>query len=132
LAAGNTVILKPAEETPLTALRLGELALEAGIPPGVLNVVPGFGPTAGGALVAHAGVNGVAFTGETTTGRLIMQNAARSLKTVSLELGGKSPNIVFADADHEAAAQGTVFVIFYIKWAVCTACFPLFVDGGMH
>src|SRR5712664_460813 len=76
LAAGNTVILKPAEETPLTALRLGELALEAGIPPGVLNVVPGFGPTAGASLVAHAGVNGVAFTGETTTGKLIMQNAA--------------------------------------------------------
>ena len=132
LAAGNTVILKPAEETPLTALRLGELALEAGIPPGVLNVVPGFGPTAGGALVAHAGVSGVAFTGETTTGRLIMQNAARSLKKVSLELGGKSPNIVFADADQEAAARGTVFGIFYNKGEVCTAGSRLFVERGVH
>ncbi|HYR51181.1 MAG TPA: aldehyde dehydrogenase family protein, partial [Candidatus Dormibacteraeota bacterium] len=120
LAAGNTVILKPAEETPLTALRLGELALEVGIPPGVLNVVPGFGPTAGASLVAHAGVNGVAFTGETTTGKLIMQNAARSLKKVSLELGGKSPNIIFADADQDAAARGTVFGIFYNKGEVCT------------
>ena len=132
LAAGNTVILKPAEETPLTALRLGELALEAGIPPGVLNVVPGFGPTAGGALVAHAGVSGVAFTGETTTGRLIVQNAARSLKKVSLELGGKSPNIVFADADQEAAARGTVFGIFYNKGEVCTAGSRLFVERGVH
>ena len=132
LAAGNTVILKPAEETPLTALRLGELALEAGIPPGVLNVVPGFGPTAGGALVAHAGVSGVAFTGETTTGRLIMQNAARSLKKVSLQLGGKSPNIVFADADQEAAARGTVFGIFYNKGEVCTAGSRLFVERGVH
>ena len=132
LAAGNTVILKPAEETPLTAPRLGELALEAGIPPGVLNVVPGFGPTAGGALVAHAGVSGVAFTGETTTGRLIVQNAARSLKKVSLELGGKSPNIVFADADQEAAARGTVFGIFYNKGEVCTAGSRLFVERGVH
>jgi len=132
LAAGNTVILKPAEETPLTALRLGELALEAGIPPGVLNVVPGFGPTAGASLVAHAGVNGVAFTGETTTGKLIMQNAARSLKKVSLELGGKSPNIIFADADQDAAARGTVFGIFYNKGEVCTAGSRLFVERSIH
>src|SRR5882762_6426042 len=118
LAAGNVAILKPAEETPLTALRLGELALEAGIPPGVLNVVPGFGPTAGGALVSHPGVNGIAFTGETTTGKLIMQNAARTLKKVSLELGGKSPNIVFADADLEAASRGSVFAIFFNKGEV--------------
>ena len=132
LAAGNTVILKPAEETPLTALRLGELALEAGLPPGVLNVVPGFGPTAGAALVAHGDVNGVAFTGETTTGKLIMQNAARSLKKVSLELGGKSPNIIFADADQEAAARGTVFGIFYNKGEVCTAGSRLFVERPIH
>jgi len=132
LAAGNTVILKPAEETPLTALRLGELALEVGIPPGVLNVVPGFGPTAGASLVAHAGVNGVAFTGETTTGKLIMQNAARSLKKVSLELGGKSPNIIFADADQDAAARGTVFGIFYNKGEVCTAGSRLFVERPIH
>jgi acyl-CoA reductase-like NAD-dependent aldehyde dehydrogenase len=108
LAAGNCVVLKPAEETPLTALRLGELALEAGLPPGVLNVVPGFGPTAGAALVAHPGVAGIAFTGETTTGQLIMQNAAKTLKKVSLELGGKSPNIVFDDADLEAAGRGAM------------------------
>jgi len=132
LAAGNTVILKPAEETPLTALRLGELALEAGIPPGVLNVVPGFGPTAGASLVAHAGVNGIAFTGETATGRLIMQNAARSLKRLSLELGGKSPNIIFADADQDAAARGTVFGIFYNKGEVCTAGSRLFVERPIH
>src|SRR5205823_1262731 len=96
---GDLIGAKAAELAQLTALRLGELALEAGLPPGVLNVVPGFGPTAGAALVAHGDVNGVAFTGETTTGKLIMQNAARSLKKVSLELGGKSPNIIFADAD---------------------------------
>jgi len=132
LAAGNTVILKPAEETPLTALRLGELALEAGIPPGVLNVVPGFGPTAGAALVAHPGVNGIAFTGETTTGRLIMQNAARSLKRVSLELGGKSPNIIFADADQEAAARGTIFGIFFNQGEICTAGSRLFVERPIH
>jgi aldehyde dehydrogenase (NAD+) len=132
LAAGNTVILKPAEETPLTALRLGELALEAGIPPGVLNVVPGFGPTAGAALVAHPGVSAIAFTGETTTGRLIMQNASRTLKKVSLELGGKSPNIVFADADLEAASRGSVFAIFLNKGEVCTAGSRLFVERSIH
>jgi acyl-CoA reductase-like NAD-dependent aldehyde dehydrogenase len=132
LAAGNTVVLKPAEETPLTALRLGELALEAGIPPGVLNVVPGFGPTAGAALVAHPGVAGIAFTGETTTGQLIMQNAARTLKKVSLELGGKSPNIVFADADIDAASRGSMMAIFYNKGEVCTAGSRLFVEKGVH
>ena len=132
LAAGNTVVLKPAEETPLTALRLGELALEAGIPPGVLNVVPGFGPTAGAALVAHPGVAGIAFTGETTTGQLIMQNAARTLKKVSLELGGKSPNIVFADADIDAASRGSMMAIFYNKGEVCTAGSRLFVEKGIH
>jgi acyl-CoA reductase-like NAD-dependent aldehyde dehydrogenase len=132
LAAGNAVVLKPAEETPLTALRLGELALEAGIPPGVLNVVPGFGPTAGAALVAHPGVAGIAFTGETTTGQLIMQNAARTLKKVSLELGGKSPNIVFADADIEAASRGSMMAIFYNKGEVCTAGSRLFVERSVH
>ena len=132
LAAGNTVVLKPAEETPLTALRLGELALEAGLPPGVLNVVPGFGPTAGAALVAHTGVAAIGFTGETTTGRLIMQNAARSLKKVSLELGGKSPNLVFADADLDAATRGSIFAIFYNKGEVCTAGSRLFVERSVH
>lgn len=132
LAAGNTVVLKPAEETPLSALRLGELALEAGIPPGVINVVPGFGPTAGATLVAHPGVAAIAFTGEATTGQLIMQNAARTLKKVSLELGGKSPNIVFADAELEAAARGAMFAIFYNKGEVCTAGSRLFVEKSVH
>ena len=132
LAAGNAVVLKPAEESPLTALRLGELALEAGFPPGAFNVVPGFGPTAGAALVAHPGVAGIAFTGETTTGQLIMQNASKSLKKVSLELGGKSPNIVLEDADMEAAARGAMSAIFYNKGEVCTAGSRLFVQKGAH
>ncbi len=132
LAAGNAVVLKPAEESPLTALRLGELALEAGLPPGALNVIPGFGPTAGAALVAHPGVAGIAFTGETTTGRLIMQNGAGSLKKLSLELGGKSPNIVLEDADMEAASRAAMAAIFYNKGEVCTAGSRLFVAKGAH
>src|SRR5439155_26235254 len=99
LATGNTVVIKPAEQTPLTALRLGELCLEAGIPEGVVNVVPGFGPTAGAALVRHADVDKITFTGEYITGQTIMREAAGTLKRVSLELGGKSPNIVFADSN---------------------------------
>jgi acyl-CoA reductase-like NAD-dependent aldehyde dehydrogenase len=132
LAAGNCAILKPAEETPLTALRLGEIALEAGLPPGVLNVVPGFGPTAGAALVAHPGVAGIAFTGETTTGQLIMQNASKSLKKVSLELGGKSANVVLDDADLEAAGRAAMHAIFYNKGEVCTAGSRLFVAKGVR
>jgi acyl-CoA reductase-like NAD-dependent aldehyde dehydrogenase len=132
LAAGNAVVLKPAEESPLTALRLGELALEAGFPPGALNVVPGFGPTAGAALVAHPGVAGIAFTGETSTGRLIMQNASKTLKKVSLELGGKSPNIVLEDADMDVAARAAMAAIFYNKGEVCTAGSRLFVAKGAH
>src|SRR5213082_4260067 len=107
LAAGRTVVLKPAEQTPLTALRVAALAQEAGFPDGVLNVVPGFGPTAGAALSSHMDVDKVSFTGEYTTGQLIMTAAAQSnLKRVSLELGGKSPNIVFADDDLDAAVEG--------------------------
>jgi aldehyde dehydrogenase (NAD+) len=132
LAAGNCVVLKPAEETPLTALRLGELALEAGLPPGVLNVVPGFGPTAGAALVAHPGVAGIAFTGETSTGQLIMQNASKTLKKLTLELGGKSPNIVLEDADLEAASRGAMHGIFYNKGEVCTAGSRLLVSKAVH
>jgi len=132
LAAGNCVVLKPAEETPLTALRLGELALEAGFPPGVLNVVPGFGPTAGAALVAHPGVAGIAFTGETSTGQLIMQNAAKTLKKLTLELGGKSPNIVLEDADLEAASRAAMHAIFYNKGEVCTAGSRLLVSKAVH
>ena len=121
LAAGNTLVLKPASATPLTAIRLGELALEAGIPPGVLNVVPGPGAEVGEAIAAHPGVDKVAFTGETATGRRIAEVAAQSLKRVSLELGGKSPNVVFSDADLDAAVIGSLWAIFYSAGQSCEA-----------
>src|SRR6185503_3568398 len=132
LAAGNTVILKPASETPLTALRLGELALEAGLPPGVFNVVPGHGSTAGAALVAHPGVAGIAFTGSTATGQLLMQNGASTVKKLSLELGGKSANIVLDDADLDVASRGAMSAIFYTKGEVCTAGSRLVVTKSAH
>ncbi len=128
LAAGNTVVLKPAEQTPLSALRLGELLTEAGLPPGVVNIVPGAGPVAGAALAAHPGVNRLAFTGSTGVGRAIMRASADLPRPVSLELGGKSPNVVFADADLEAAAKGAVLGIFYNKGEACTAGSRLFVE----
>ncbi len=112
LAAGNTAILKPASYTPLTAIRLAQLALEAGIPPGVLNVVTGPGGTAGAAIAAHDGIGKVAFTGETTTGQEIMRLASGNVKKISLELGGKSPNIVFADADLEKFALESPYSVF--------------------
>ena len=121
LAAGNTLVLKPASATPLSALRLGELALEAGIPAGVLNVVPGPGGEVGEAIAAHPGIDKVAFTGETATGRLIATAAAQTLKRVSLELGGKSPNIVFADADMDAAVLGSLWAIYYAAGQSCEA-----------
>lgn len=121
LAAGNSMVLKPASATPLTALRLGELALEAGIPPGVLNVIPGPGTEVGEAIAAHPGIDKVAFTGETSTGRRIAAVAAESLKRVSLELGGKSPNIVFADADLDAAVIGSLWAIYYAAGQSCEA-----------
>ncbi|MYL07620.1 MAG: aldehyde dehydrogenase family protein, partial [Gemmatimonadales bacterium] len=129
---GNTVVLKPAEQTPLTALRLGELAGEAGFPPGVLNVVPGFGETAGAALVRHAGVDTITFTGSTEVGRIIMREAAETLKKVSLELGGKSPNIVFADADLDVAVQGASMGVFYGKGEVCAAGSRILVERAVH
>ena len=132
LATGNTVVLKPAEQTPLTALRLAEICQEAGLPGGVLNVVPGYGPTAGAALVRHPGVDKIAFTGETRTGVEIMREAAGTLKKVSLELGGKSPNIVFADADLDAAVRGAHAGIFYGKGEVCAAGSRLFVEESVH
>jgi acyl-CoA reductase-like NAD-dependent aldehyde dehydrogenase len=132
LAAGDTVVLKPASESPLTALRLGELALEAGIPPGVLNVVPGGGSTAGAALVAHPGVAGIAFTGSTETGQRLMQNGAQTLKKLSLELGGKSANIVLEDADLELASRSAINAIFYNKGEVCTAGSRLLVAPGVR
>ena len=132
LALGNTVVLKPAEQTPLTALRFAELCQEAGLPEGVLNVVTGFGPTAGAALVRHPGVDKIAFTGETNTGKEIMRNAADTVKRLSLELGGKSPNIVLADADLEAAVRGCTTGIFYGKGEVCAAGSRLLVEASVH
>ena len=132
LACGNTVVLKPAEQTPLTALRLGELASEAGFPPGVLNVVPGYGERAGAALVRHPGVDAISFTGSTEVGRTIMREAAGTLKKVSLELGGKSPNIVFADSDLRAAVKGASMGIFYGKGEVCAAGSRILVERSVH
>ncbi len=131
LAAGCTVILKPAEQTPLTALRLGELALEAGIPAGVLNVVPGFGD-AGAALVEHPYVDKVAFTGSTEVGKLIVRGATVNLKKVSLELGGKSPQIVLPDADLDAAAASIAAGIFFNQGQTCTAGSRLYAHASIH
>jgi betaine-aldehyde dehydrogenase len=132
LAAGNTTILKPASYTPLTALRLGELALEAGLPPGVVNVITGPGGSAGAALAAHAGVGKVAFTGETTTGQEIMRLAANNVKKISLELGGKSPNIVFADADLEKFAASAPYAVFDNAGQDCCARSRIFVEASVH
>jgi acyl-CoA reductase-like NAD-dependent aldehyde dehydrogenase len=132
IAAGNTVVLKPASLTSLTAFRLGELALQAGIPAGVVNVISGPGASIGSYLAGHPGINKVAFTGETATGRLIMQLASQTMKRVTLELGGKSPNIVFEDADLEAAVNGSVYSIFYNAGQSCEARSRLFVQESVH
>ncbi|HET8947771.1 MAG TPA: aldehyde dehydrogenase family protein, partial [Candidatus Polarisedimenticolia bacterium] len=132
LAAGNTMVLKPAKETPLTALVIAELALEAGLPPGVLNVLPGRGAVAGQALVEHPRVSKIAFTGSTEVGRDIMRRGADSLKRLTLELGGKSPNVVFADADLDMAVRGASNGIFYNKGEVCTAGSRLFLEESVH
>ena len=132
LCCGNTCVLKPAEQTPLTALRLAELVREAGFPSGVVNILPGFGPTAGGALVHHPDVNRIAFTGSTEVGRIIQREAAGTLKGVSLELGGKSPNVVFADADIEAAVKGAVQGIYFNQGEVCCAGSRLLVEEKVH
>jgi acyl-CoA reductase-like NAD-dependent aldehyde dehydrogenase len=132
LCCGNTCVLKPAEQTPLTALKLAELIREAGFPAGVVNVLPGFGPTAGGALVRHPGVDKIAFTGSTEVGRIIQREAAGTLKSVSLELGGKSPNIVFADADLDAAVEGAMRGIFFNQGEVCCAGSRLLVEAPVH
>ena len=128
LATGCTVVLKPAEQTPLSALRLGELMLEAGLPDGVVNIVTGFGETAGAALAAHPGVDKIAFTGSTEVGKLIATAAAGNLKKVSLELGGKSPNIVFSDADIDAAIAGAAQGNLLQPGRVCCAGSRLFVQ----
>ena len=132
LACGNAVILKPAEQTPLTALRLGELAAEVGFPAGVLNVVPGFGETAGAALVGHADVDAISFTGSTEVGKIVMRTCADTLKKVSLELGGKSPNVVFADADVPTAVRGASTGIFYGKGEVCAAGSRVLVERAIY
>ena len=131
LAMGNTVIVKPATNTPLTALKLAELAVEAGLPPGVLNVIPGRGSVVGNALVEHPGIDKIAFTGETSTGQGILRSSADTLKKITLELGGKSPNVVFADADLKAAAAGATMGIFYGKGEVCAAGSRLFVEKSV-
>ncbi len=132
LATGNTIILKPASATPLSAIRLGELALEAGIPAGVLNIVPGPGAEVGEAMAAHPGIDKIAFTGETSTGRRIAEAAAKTLKRVSLELGGKSPNIVFADAHLEAAVIGSLWAIYYSAGQSCEARSRILVQDEVY
>jgi aldehyde dehydrogenase (NAD+) len=132
LACGNTAVVKAAEETPLSALRLGRICMEAGIPEGVVNMVPGYGETAGRALVAHPDVDKISFTGSTAVGREIVRTSADTLKKVSLELGGKSPNIIFADADLDAAVTGAYNAIFYGKGEVCVAGSRLFVEESVH
>ncbi len=133
LATGNTVVLKPAEETPLSALRIGELILEAGFPKGVVNIVPGYGHTAGAALCSHMDVDKIAFTGSTPVGRLILEAAAKSnLKRVTLELGGKSPNIIFSDIDLDEAVEGAHLGLFSNQGQVCCAGSRVFVEDSIY
>ena len=132
LACGNTVVIKPASNTALSLLKFAEYAKEAGLPAGVLNVIPGRGSVVGNAIVDHPGVDAIAFTGSTEVGRQLMARASKTLKKVSLELGGKSPNIVFADADLDAAAKGALNAIFYGKGEVCAAGSRLLVEEGAH
>jgi acyl-CoA reductase-like NAD-dependent aldehyde dehydrogenase len=132
LAAGNCVVLKAPELAPLTCLELGRIALEAGVPPGVFNVVPGLGEVAGAALAEHPGVDKIAFTGSTVTGRSVMRAGAATIKRVSLELGGKSPSIVFADADLDLAVIGSVFGIYLAQGEVCSAGSRVLVERSVH
>jgi acyl-CoA reductase-like NAD-dependent aldehyde dehydrogenase len=132
LACGNTVVIKPASNTSLSLLKFAEYAKECGLPAGVLNVVPGRGSVVGNALVDHPGVDAIAFTGSTEVGKGLMARAAKTLKKVSLELGGKSPNVVFADADLDAAARGALNAIFYGKGEVCAAGSRLLVEESAH
>src|SRR5262247_294382 len=132
LASGCTIVLKPAELTPLTALRLGELVSEAGIPDGVVNICPGFGAEAGAALAEHPDVNKIAFTGSYVTGQSIVKASAGNLKRVSLELGGKSPDIVFSDADIDAAVPGAAMAVFANSGQICSAGTRLFVESKIY
>lgn len=131
LATGCTVVLKPAEQTPLSALYLAELIEEAGFPPGVINIVPGFGETAGQAIVDHPLIDKIAFTGSTEVGKLIMKNAARSLKRVTLELGGKSPNIILPDADLSKAIPGALNGVMFNQGQVCCAGSRVFIQKNI-
>lgn len=132
LAAGCTIVMKPAEQTPLTCLAMAALAQEAGIPDGVINVVPGFGPTAGSAIVKHPGIDKVAFTGEHITAQTIMSEAAHTLKRLTFELGGKSPNVIFADADLDAAVAGAHFGLYFNQGQCCCAGSRVFVEESIH
>ncbi|GAA5506726.1 aldehyde dehydrogenase family protein [Novipirellula caenicola] len=132
LTTGCTVILKPAEQTPLSALRLGELILQAGVPDGVVNIVTGFGETAGAAIASHEQIDKVAFTGSTEVGKLIINAATGNLKRVSLELGGKSPNVIYDDADLDSAIAGAADAIFFNQGEVCSAGSRLFVQKGVY
>jgi len=132
LAAGCTIVMKPAEQTPLSCLRMARLAQQAGIPDGVINVVPGYGPTAGAALVKHPGVDKIAFTGELATAKIIQREAAETMKRLTFELGGKSPNVVFADADLDAAAAGAHLGLYFNQGQCCCAGSRLFVEARVH
>ncbi len=132
LACGNTVVMKPAEQTPLTALRLGELAIEAGFPPGVINIINGFGETAGAAMCKHPGIDKIAFTGHVDTAKIIQKTTAETLKRTSFELGGKSPNVIFADANMEDAVAGAHHAIYFHGGQCCTAGSRLFVEDKIH
>jgi acyl-CoA reductase-like NAD-dependent aldehyde dehydrogenase len=132
LALGNTIILKPASLTPLTALLFAELLAEAGLPPGAFHVLPGPGAVIGRAMAEHPGIDKISFTGETETGKSILRAAAGTVKRVSMELGGKSPNVVFADADLDAAAKGAINAIFYGKGELCSAGSRLLVEESVH
>lgn len=132
LAAGCTIVMKPAEQTPLTCLRMAQLAKEAGIPDGVINIVPGYGPTAGASVVKHPGVDKIAFTGEHRTAQIIMREAADTLKRLTFELGGKSPNVVLADADLDRAAKGSYIGLFLNQGQCCCAGSRVFVHKSVH
>ncbi|MEM6329851.1 MAG: aldehyde dehydrogenase family protein [Planctomycetota bacterium] len=132
LATGCTIVMKPAEQTPLTCLRMAKLAQEAGFPPGVINVVPGYGPTAGAALVEHPGVDKIAFTGEGATAKIIQRAAAETTKRLTFELGGKSPNIIFADADLDAAITGAHFGLYFNQGQCCCAGSRVYVEAAVY
>jgi aldehyde dehydrogenase (NAD+) len=132
LAAGCTIVMKPAEQTPLTCLRMARLAQKAGIPDGVINVVPGYGPTAGAAVVKHPGIDKIAFTGEGLTAQIIMREAAPTLKRITFELGGKSPNIIYADSDLDAAAAGAHFGLYFNQGQCCCAGSRVYVEEKIH